>query len=62
MNGKKKTFILIALFILLIAEASVLYKNLSADYQMDSLVAENISDSSTNESSTTNNEVNSKHF
>lgn len=59
MNGKKKTFILITLFILLIAGASVLYKNLSADYQMDSLVAENISDSSTNESSTTNNEADS---
>lgn len=60
MNGKKKTLILIALFIVLIAGASILYNNLSADYKMDSLVAENTSEATTNESDTTNNDANSK--
>ena len=37
MNNKKKTIILIALFIVLMVGASVLYNNLSADYEMNSL-------------------------
>lgn len=41
MNNKKKTLILIILFILLIAGASILYNNLSANFEMDSLVTDN---------------------
>ena len=41
MNGKKKTIILIILFVALIAGASVLYNHLSANYEMDSLAVEN---------------------
>ena len=40
MNNKKKTIILIALFIILMVSASVLYNNLSANYKMDSLTVE----------------------
>jgi len=41
MNTKKKTFILIALFAILMIGASILYQNLSANYKMDSLTVEN---------------------
>lgn len=40
MNNKKKTIILITLFIVLMVGASVLYNNLSADYEMNSLAVE----------------------
>ena len=40
MNNKKKTIILIALFIVLMVGASFLYNNLSADYKMNSLAVE----------------------
>ena len=40
MNNKKKTIILIVLFIILMVGASVLYNNLSADYEMNSLAVE----------------------
>lgn len=39
MNNKKKTLILIALFIFLMVGASVLYNNLSADFEMDPLAS-----------------------
>lgn len=55
MNNKKKTIILIGLFVLIIAGASILYNNLSANFEMDSLVVEN--DSTTNQSDTAANEV-----
>lgn len=43
MSSKKKTFILIALFIVLMVGASVLYNGLSADFTLDSLsVAEGV--------------------
>lgn len=41
MNGKKKTIILIGIFVVLMVGASVLYNSLSAEYKMDSLVVEN---------------------
>ena len=41
MNNKKKTIILIVLFIVLMVGASVLYNNLSANYKMDSLDSSN---------------------
>ena len=41
MNSKKKTLILIALFIVLMVGASVLYNNLSANYKMGSLDSSN---------------------
>lgn len=59
MKNKKKTFILIALFILLMAGASVLYNNLSADFKMDSLMTTENSD--TNESDTAANKTNSNN-
>ena len=43
MNSKKKTLILITLFIVLIIGASILYNSLSADFELDSLsVAEGV--------------------
>ena len=41
MNNKKKTIILIAIFIVLMVGASVLYNNLSANYKMGSLDSSN---------------------
>lgn len=41
MNNKKKTIILVVLFIVLMAGASVLYNNLSKNYQPDTLLTEN---------------------
>ena len=41
MNNKKKTIILIALFIVLMVGASVLYNTLSANYEMNSLAVKN---------------------
>lgn len=41
MNNKKKTIILIALFIVLMVSASILYNTLSANYKMDSLDSSN---------------------
>lgn len=40
MNNKKKTLILIGLFVILIVGSSVLYNNLSTNFQMDSLAVE----------------------
>ena len=57
MNNKKKTFILIALFIILMVGASVLYNNLSTNFEMDSLVVEEgndkVTDSTNADSDTT---------
>lgn len=39
MNGKKKTIILIGIFVVLMIGSSVLYNNLSANYEMDSLAS-----------------------
>ena len=39
MNNKKKTLILIALFVVLMVGASALYNNLSADFEMDPLAS-----------------------
>ena len=47
MNNKKKTIILIALFILLMVGATVMYNKLSADYKPDSLMVEEGSNNST---------------
>lgn len=41
MNNKKKTIILVVLFIVLMAGTSVLYNNLSKNYQPDTLLTEN---------------------
>lgn len=57
MNSKKKTIILIGLFVLIIAGASILYNNLSANFEMDSLVADN--NSTINNSDSVSNKVNS---
>lgn len=57
MNNKKKTIILIGLFTLIMVGASILYNNLSANFEMDSLVTEN--DSATNQSDNAVNEVTS---
>lgn len=51
MDGKKKTFILIGLFAVLMIGASLLYSSLSKNYKMDSLVTENETNSDTNDSS-----------
>ena len=51
MNGKKKTIILIALFVILMIGASVLYNNLSKNYQPDSLLAEDNSSDTTADTS-----------
>lgn len=61
MNSKKKTLILIGLFVIFMVGTSVLYNNLSANYKMDSLVIENAatdasSDSNANSSDTAANE------
>ena len=49
MNNKKKTFILVVLFIVLMAGASVLYNNLSKNYQPDTLLTENNSTNTTSQ-------------
>ena len=58
MNNKKKTIILIALFVVLMAGASVLYNNLSKNYQPDTLLTEN-SNSDIDSGNTASNETNS---
>ena len=55
MNNKKKTLLLIALFIILIVGASALYKTLSANYKPDSLVVEQGIDNTTTTEATNNN-------
>lgn len=57
MNEKKKTLILIGLFVVLVAGASVLYNSLSKNYQPDSLLAEN--NTSNTDSNTAAEETNS---
>lgn len=57
MNGKKKTFILIALFVVIMVGASVLYNNLSKNYQPDTLLSEN-DKSNTDSDNTAANESN----
>ena len=52
MNNKKKTLILIVLFIILMIGASVLYNNLSADFEMDSLVVEEDNNTVTDDTNT----------
>ena len=50
MNEKKKTLIIIGLFVILVAGASILYNSLSKKYQPDTLLAEdNTSDTAANE-------------
>ena len=56
MNSKKKTIILIVLFVVIMAGASVLYNKLSANYEMDSFVVEN--DSTTSNTNSTDNAAN----
>ena len=56
MNSKKKTLILIALFIVLMVGASVLYNNLSANYKMDSLTVEDDAVTSTDTNDTVESE------
>ena len=51
MNNKKKTLVLIALFIILIVGASALYNTLSANYKPDSLMVEEGSNNSTDTAS-----------
>lgn len=48
MNNKKKIIILVVLFIVLMAGASVLYNNLSKNYQPDTLLTENNNDATEN--------------
>ena len=57
MNNKKKTIILIALFVILMVGASVLYNNLSKNYQPDTLLSEN-DKSNTSSDNTAANESN----
>ena len=57
MNNKKKTIILIALFVVLMAGASVLYNNLSKSYHPDTLLSEN-DKSNTSSDNTAANESN----
>ena len=45
MNSKNKTILLIALFVILMAGASVLYNSLSKNYQPDTLLSEGDTDS-----------------
>lgn len=56
MNSKKKTLILIALFIVLMVGASVLYNTLSANYKMDSLTVEDGAVTSTDTNETVDSE------
>ena len=58
MNHKNKTLILIGLFVILIAGASVLYNNLSADFKMDSLMIQEGNNQTTN---TNNSETQTNH-
>ena len=58
MNNNKKTIILIALFVVLMAGASVLYNNLSKNYQPYTLLTEN-SNSDIDSGNTASNETNS---
>ncbi len=58
MNSKKKTIILIGLFIVLMIGASVLYNSLSADYKMDSLVVENSNEILNDNNNSSNTAVN----
>lgn len=58
MNEKKKTLILIGLFIILVAGASVLYNSLSKNYQPDTLLSEK---NSANTNSTNETAVNSSN-
>lgn len=55
MNGKKKTIILVILFIILIAGASVLYNQLSKNYQPEAQLSEEITDQTENSSSESQN-------
>lgn len=56
MTNKNKTLILIALFVILIAGATVLYNNLSADYKPDSLMVEEGANNSTDTAAGESNE------
>ena len=56
MNEKKKTLILIGLFIILVAGASVLYSSLSKNYQPNTLLVEENTSNSTADESTPNTE------
>ena len=58
MNNKKKTFILVVLFIVLMAGASVLYNNLSKNYQPDTLLTENNSTNADSENTVADEENN----
>lgn len=56
MNEKKKTLILIGLFVILVAGASVLYSSLSKNYQPNTLLVEENTSNSTADESTPNTE------
>lgn len=58
MNNKKKNIILIALFVVLMGGASVLYNSLSKNYQPDTLLTEN-NNSNIDSGNTASNETNS---
>ena len=58
MNNKKKTIILVVLFIVLMAGASVLYNNLSKNYQPDTLLTENNSTNADSENTVADEENN----
>lgn len=60
MDGKKKTIILIALFVILMAGASFLYSSLSRDYKLDSLVVENETNNSSKEDSQNSESISSE--
>ena len=57
MNEKKKTLLLIGLFVILVAGASILYNSLSKNYQPDTLLADD--NTSNTNSGTAANEANS---
>lgn len=56
MNEKKKTLILIGLFVILVAGASVLYSSLSKNYQPNTLLVEENTSNTTADESTPNTE------
>lgn len=58
MNGKKKTIILLGLFIVLMVGASFLYQRLSENYKMDSLISDGNNTSPNQDSDSNNNKNN----
>ena len=60
MNNKKKTLILIGLFVILMVGSSVLYNNLSTNFQLDSLAVEEGADTNNTVANTENTTSTSK--